>query len=341
MQLNPYLFFDGRCQEAFEVYERVLGGKIVMMLTHGETPAAEHVPAEWKSKIIHARLMLGDRALMGSDAPPGHFEPPKGFSAQVGVDDPAEAERIFHALAENGKVTMPIAETFWAVRFGMLVDRFGIPWMINCENAQTAAAAEGKSQTKPATGKEFVISRTFNAPRETVFAAFTDPKRMKQGGDRGGHRRHLQDGPADGRHLPLQPARPRRQNHVGQVRLPRDCAAGAKLRACQLFSDAKGGTTRHPMAPTWPREMLSTFLFTEKNGRTTFTVQWSPLAPTAEERATFEGGHESMMQGWTGTLDQLESLSGQARSGQARPSLGLTSRRPILALDGRTHAQDP
>jgi PhnB protein len=133
MQLNPYLTFNGQCEAAFRLYERVLGGKIVMMLTYGKSPAAEHTSPDWRGKIMHARLMLGDKALMASDAPAGRFEAPKGFHVNIGVDDPAEAERIFHALAENGTVTMPLQETFWAARFGMLVDRFGIPWMINCE----------------------------------------------------------------------------------------------------------------------------------------------------------------------------------------------------------------
>jgi PhnB protein len=135
MQLNPYLMFNGQCEAAFKFYEKALGGTIVMMLTHRETPAAEHTPPEWLGKIIHARLMLGDRALMASDAPPGRFEPAKGTQVHYGVDDPAEAERIFSALAEKGTVTMPIQETFWARRFGMLIDQFGIPWMINCEKA--------------------------------------------------------------------------------------------------------------------------------------------------------------------------------------------------------------
>jgi PhnB protein len=133
MQLNPYLSFNGQCEAAFRFYERVLGGKIVMMFTYGESPQAEHASPDWRGKIMHARLMLGDQALMGSDAPGGRFEPPQGFHVSIGIDNPAEAERIFHALAENGTETMPIQETFWAARFGMLVDRFGIPWMINCE----------------------------------------------------------------------------------------------------------------------------------------------------------------------------------------------------------------
>ncbi|MFZ1119439.1 MAG: glyoxalase/bleomycin resistance/extradiol dioxygenase family protein [Candidatus Binataceae bacterium] len=135
MQLNPYLFFNGQCEAAFKFYEKVLGGKIEAMLPHEGTPAAEHVPPEWRKKILHARLVVGDKVLMGSDAPPGRPEEMKGFSVTLGIDDPKEAERIFHALAENGTVRMPIEKTFWAVRFGMLVDQFGTPWMINCEQA--------------------------------------------------------------------------------------------------------------------------------------------------------------------------------------------------------------
>jgi PhnB protein len=135
MQLTPYLNFNGQCEAAFKFYEQCLGGKIVAMITHRETPAAAHVSPEWQDRIIHARLVVGDAVLMGSDCPPDYFEEPQGFSVSVQIDDPAEAERIFHALAEGGAVRMPIEETFWAVRFGMLVDRFGTPWMINCEKA--------------------------------------------------------------------------------------------------------------------------------------------------------------------------------------------------------------
>jgi PhnB protein len=133
MQLNPYLTFNGRCEEAFRYYEKILGGKIVAMMPHEGTPAAEHVPREWRKKIIHARLVVSDKLLMGSDAPPDRYEEPKGFSVTIGVNTAAEAERIFNALADNGKVKMPLQETFWAIRFGMLVDQFGIPWMVDCE----------------------------------------------------------------------------------------------------------------------------------------------------------------------------------------------------------------
>jgi PhnB protein len=135
MYLNPYLNFAGNCEEAFKFYEKVLGGKIVAMMSHAGTPAEGHVPPEWRSKIMHARLIVGDEILMGSDAPPEHYQAMQGFSVTLGIDDSKEAERVFHALADGGNVKMPIQQTFWATRFGMLVDKFGTPWMINCEQA--------------------------------------------------------------------------------------------------------------------------------------------------------------------------------------------------------------
>jgi PhnB protein len=135
VQLNPYLNFNGQCAAAFKFYEQCLGGKIDAMMTHAGTPAEAHVPPDWRDKILHARMSVGDTVLMASDAPPGRYDKPQGFSVALHIKGPAEAERVFHALAERGTVVMPLQETFWAVRFGMLVDRFGIPWMVNCEPA--------------------------------------------------------------------------------------------------------------------------------------------------------------------------------------------------------------
>jgi PhnB protein len=133
MQLNPYLSFNGRCEQAFKFYERCLGGKIVAMMTYGGSPMEGQTPAEWRDKIMHARLDIGDTMLMASDSPPGHYAKPAGFSVSLQVATPEEADRAFNALAEKGEIRMPIDKTFWSPRFGMLVDRFGIPWMINCE----------------------------------------------------------------------------------------------------------------------------------------------------------------------------------------------------------------
>ena len=132
MQLNSYLYFNGQCEEAFKFYAQVLGGKIDALLPHEGTPAEAHVPKEWHKKIMHARMTIGDQVIMASDAPPGHFHQPQGFSVAIQLKDTTQGKRIFDALAEGGKVTMPFAETFWAAGFGMLKDKFGIPWMVNC-----------------------------------------------------------------------------------------------------------------------------------------------------------------------------------------------------------------
>jgi PhnB protein len=135
MKIDPYLNFDGQCAEAFEVYQRVLGGKIEAMMTHGASPMAGEVPAQWRDRILHARLVVGDRVIMGSDTPPESYVKPQGLFVSITVKTPAEADRVFAALADRGTVAMPIAKTFWSNRFGMLVDRFGTPWMVNCEQA--------------------------------------------------------------------------------------------------------------------------------------------------------------------------------------------------------------
>ncbi len=135
MQLNPYLTFNGDCEAAFKFYEQCLGGRIETMRTHAGTPAEEHVPTEWRDKILHARLIVGDQVLLASDAPSESYEKPKGFFVHLHMKDPAEAERLFHALAEDGTVQMQIQQSFWSPHFGMLVDRFGIPWMVHCERA--------------------------------------------------------------------------------------------------------------------------------------------------------------------------------------------------------------
>src|SRR5258708_32888479 len=99
---------------------------------------ASQTPPDWRNKIMHARMSIGDVALMGSDAPPDRYQKPQGVMVSVGIDAPPEAERVFQALSEGGVVTMPIQETFWAQRFAMLTDRFASPWMGNCEQPQKA-----------------------------------------------------------------------------------------------------------------------------------------------------------------------------------------------------------
>lgn len=133
MTLNAYLHFPGTCREAFAFYEKVLRGRIELTMTYGEAPGPNPHPAELNDWIIHTRLVCGDQVLMGSDAPPAMQEEMKGCTISIGVDTPAEAERIYGELSAGGTIRMPLAETFWAQRFGMFVDRFGVPWMVNCE----------------------------------------------------------------------------------------------------------------------------------------------------------------------------------------------------------------
>jgi PhnB protein len=135
MKLAPDLFFDGQCEAAFTAYQRILGGRIEAMLRYEGSPV--DIAPEWRSKIMHACLELDDgQMLMASDAPPEQSTGPmRSVHVSVTVKEPAEAERIFAALAEGGTVTMPMAETFWAPRFGMLGDRYGALWMIGCEPA--------------------------------------------------------------------------------------------------------------------------------------------------------------------------------------------------------------
>jgi PhnB protein len=132
MKITPYLGFDGTCAEAFKFYERVLHGKIDMMMTYGEAPAPRQTPADHDDRIMHVHMKVGDQSLMGGDSPSQMHQKPAGFCVSVHIDTEAEAERVFKDLSDGAQVNMPMAETFWAKRFGMLVDRYGTPWIVNC-----------------------------------------------------------------------------------------------------------------------------------------------------------------------------------------------------------------
>lgn len=129
----PYLFFPGNCREAFELYEHCLGGNIVAMMAHADAPPGEVPAGVAPESIMHACLQVGGWTLMGSDCPPEYYEKPQGFSVQIAFDAADRAEYAFNRLADGGKVQMAFGETFWAHRFGMLVDPFGISWMISCD----------------------------------------------------------------------------------------------------------------------------------------------------------------------------------------------------------------
>jgi PhnB protein len=133
MKLTTYLQFTGNCEEALNFYIKALGAKPIMMLRYSETPAAKESSKEMQQKIIHGRIAIGDNLIMASDGPADRVSSPGGFSINIGVETVEEAERLFKALSEKAEVFMPMEETFWAERFGMLKDQFGVPWMVNCE----------------------------------------------------------------------------------------------------------------------------------------------------------------------------------------------------------------
>jgi PhnB protein len=141
MQMNPYLSFNGQCEAAFKFYEQCLGGRLGAIFHYAGTPLADQVPPDWQDKVMHGSLAVGDLVLMGGDVAPDRYEEPKGFSLSLQIDDTAESERIFDALGRGGRVVVPLEKTFWAARFGMVIDRFGIPWLINCEASSRPSEA--------------------------------------------------------------------------------------------------------------------------------------------------------------------------------------------------------
>jgi len=133
MDINAYLNFPGTCAEAFKFYAQVLGGKIEAMVTFGQMPGEYPVAPEMKDKVLHTKLAVEGQHLMGSDAPPERYEKVGGMSVSVNIPDVERAGKVFAALSEGGKVSMPFQKTFWSKGFGMCTDRFGIPWMVNCQ----------------------------------------------------------------------------------------------------------------------------------------------------------------------------------------------------------------
>jgi len=128
MRLNTYVNFAGKCAEAFRYYEQQLGGRVGMMMTHGQAPDQTRTHPDWKDAVLHARITIGDTDLLGADIPGA--EPMRSAYLTLSVDSDNEAERIYTALADGGRVLMRMKETFFASRFGQVQDRFGMNWMI-------------------------------------------------------------------------------------------------------------------------------------------------------------------------------------------------------------------
>lgn len=133
VKIHPSLMFSGTCGDAFRRYASLLGGDIVFLLTYAESPLAQQVPPEWRDQVWFGRLRVGGLDVTGGDMPPrAIYEEPRGFSMVIGVADADDADRVFAGLAESGEVIMPLQATHWSPRYGVVRDRFGIRWEINC-----------------------------------------------------------------------------------------------------------------------------------------------------------------------------------------------------------------
>ena len=299
MQVQPYLQFDGRCEEALEFYKKALGAQVEVMMRFNQSPEQHPgmcAPGN-EDKIMHSCFRIGDTQIMASDGRAEGKPVFQGFALSVSARDAADADRMFGALADGGQVQMPLSKTFFSPRFGMVADRFGMGWMVIALPPEVAA-----DQT------EFVISRVFDAPRELVWKCFTDPERMKQWwGPKGfkviASKMDLRPG---GTYLYGMKA-PDGTSMWGKM-VYREISPPERIVFVNSFSDEEGGTTRHPLQKSWPLQLLSTVTFeAQADGKTKFTVRWLPLNALPEESKIFDVSHDSMRQGWGGTFDRLSA----------------------------------
>src|SRR5262249_24007533 len=259
MQVQPYLFFDGRCDEALDFYKRAIGADVKMVIRFKDSPDKSMWAPENADKVMHAQFRVGDTTIMSSDGRNTGKPKFEGFALSIDAKNEADADKKFAALSEGGQVTMPLAKTFFSPRFGMVADKFGVHWMIHVAQHGRSGAAPGRtimlSQTK--TG-DFVITRVFDAAPELLWKCFTESERMKEWfGPKGSvvvaSKMDLRVG----------------GTYHGAMRGPdgkimwakfvyREVTPPRRLVWEHSFSDEVGGLTRHPLSPTWPMRLLTT-----------------------------------------------------------------------------------
>jgi uncharacterized glyoxalase superfamily protein PhnB/uncharacterized protein YndB with AHSA1/START domain len=311
MPVEPYLFFDGRCEEAIDFYKKTLGAQVNMLMRFKDAPGGAQgscAPGN-ENKIMHASLGLGGTNIMTSDGRAEGKPKFEGFALSFPVKDEAEAQKTFDALSKGGQVQMPLTKTFFSPSFGMVADKFGVGWMVIVPPAMQAV-------------EDFVISRTLDAPRELVWKAFTDPEHMKQWwGPKGFKVIHSK-----------MDLRPGGTYHYG-MKSPdgapmwgkftyREIKAPERMELINSFSDEAGGVTRHPLNQGWPLLMRSIFTLEElPGGKTKLTIRWAPHEATEAERKIFDDNRGSMQMGWTGTFEQLEAYLAKAQAApKAKPA---------------------
>ena len=181
MQVQPYLSFEGRCDEAIDFYQKAVGAKVDMLMRFKESPDQSMVTPQSKDKVMHAAVHIGDTQILMSDGRCQGSPNFNGIALALSAPSDADAERMFNALAEGGKVNMPLTKTFFSSRFGMVADKFGVGWMVLVDHSvKHDAGVEEHDMTVETKTADFVISRVFDAPRDLVWQCFTDPERMKE-----------------------------------------------------------------------------------------------------------------------------------------------------------------
>jgi len=286
MHVQPYLFFEGRCEEALEFYRKALGAEVTMLMRFKDSPEPPQpgmLPPGSEHKVMHASLRIGDATVMVSDGYAQGQPSFQGFSLSITVPDEARADEMFAALADGGQVHMPLTKTFWSPRFGMLADRFGVGWMINVPPKAVTTF------TTP-TDRELVATRVFDAPRRLVWDAWTNPKRVPQWmlGPEGwtmpvceidlrpGGAWHFVWRQPDGTEMEMRGAY-------------REIVAPERL----VSTESWGGD--------WP-ETLNTLVLTEEDGKTTTVC--TVLYPSKETRDKALG--TGMKEGWAQSYDRLD-----------------------------------
>ena len=299
----------------------VLGGVAPYLAVAGALKAAEFykrafaavevgaMPPDDKGRTLHVHLVVNGGSLMLCDLFPEHGQGQlagPGMMLHLQVDD-VEAwwQR---AVAAGAEVKVPLADAFWGDRYGQLRDPYGIVWSLATPLAKLAgkpAAGPGVGAAAASGSGVFTIARTFDASRAALWRAFSEAGEMRRWwGPKGFTVTKLDMDLKPGGHMHYGLRAPDGMLLWGRF-VYRDIVPGERMVLVSSFSDPDGGVTRHPLAETWPIELLTTFTFLDEGGKGRLTVTWEPLHPSPAERAAFDAGHASMRNGWTGTLDQL------------------------------------
>lgn len=310
--VSPHLICAGAAK-AIDFYKEAFGAEEILRIAAPD------------GKLMHGCIRVcGSTVMLVDEFPQMGALSPKGLKfSPVTIHLFVEDADAFAARAvkAGAQLVMPVADMFWGDRYGLLVDPFGHRWSVathkkdmteaELRQALADAMAQAKGQDCPQPPSEkgaFGISRDLAAPRDLVWSVFTDAKHLEQWwGPKGVTITHARLDLKPGGMFHYCMRTPDGKDVWGRF-LFREVTAPERLLHVSSFSDREGGVTRHPMAPTWPREMISRFEFADLgDGRTRFTVTWSPLDPSPEEQATFDSGQASMTQGWSGTLEQLQA----------------------------------